>query len=132
MIYYRVALQMDQSSLWKWRSNPLTSLNTLVLFLRTYGLTSTENVRVFFSSSAESMEEMLTRENQGLASTSITAKQLLTNGGINSWEVNRLEMELCSVGDHDMPYTFSLPTNWSETQAWIKLLQRVRSGELQS
>ena len=131
MIYYRVALQMDQSSSWKWRSNPLTSLNTLVLFLKTYGLTTTENVRVFFSSSTESMEEMLTRENQGLASTSITVKQLLTNGGINSWEVNRLEMELCSVGDHDVPYTFSLPNKRSETQAWIKLLQRVRSGELQ-
>ncbi len=131
MIYYRVALQVNQSSQWKWRSNTLSSFNALMLFLKTYGFIPTENMRVFFTSSAEGMEEMLTRENQGLSSTSIDAKQLLAKGGINAWGLARLEMELSSIGDHDKLYTFTLPNYQPEALAWTRLLIRVRSGELQ-
>ncbi len=131
MIYYRVALQVNQSSQWKWRSSTLSSFNALMLFVKTYGFIPTENMRVFYASSTEGMEEMLTRENQGLASTSITAKRLLAKGGVNAWELARLEMELSSIGDHDKPYTFTLPNYQPESLAWTRLLIRVRSGELQ-
>ncbi len=130
MIYYRVALQEKQSPTWKWKSTVLTSLDALLLFLRTYRTIPKEDVRVFFSSSAEGMEEMLCRQNQGLVSNSLSADQLMTGKSMNSSEIKRLEFELLSSGDHDEPYTFTLPTYMPQLLAWTKLLARVQSGEL--
>lgn len=131
MIYYRVALQDKQTPTWKWKSTVLTSLDALLLFLRTYGSIPKEDVRVFFSSSAEEMEEMLSRQNQGLVSNSVSADQLLSGKSMNSSEIKRLEFELRSAGDHDEPYTFTLPTFMPQLLAWTKLLARVQSGELE-
>ncbi len=40
MIYYRVALQADQSNPWRWKSTVLTSLDALFGFLKLlHGLT---------------------------------------------------------------------------------------------
>jgi hypothetical protein len=36
----------------------------------------------------------------------------------------RLEVELGAGGDHDLPYTFTLPTSLPQTLAWLKLLAR--------
>ena len=130
MIYYRVALQDKQTPTWKWKSTVLTSLDALLLFLRTYKAIPKEDVRVFFSSSAEGMEEMLSRQNQGLASNSLSADQLLTGKSMNSSEIKRLEVELLSTGDHDEPYTFTPPTYMPQLLVWTKLLARVQSGEL--
>lgn len=71
MIYYRVAIQTHQSSTWQWRSTILTSLEAVFGFLRIYGHIPRERIRVFYSSSAQAMDEMLARENQGLASNSL-------------------------------------------------------------
>jgi hypothetical protein len=38
MIYYRVALQADQSNPWRWKSTVLTSLNALFGFLKLYSM----------------------------------------------------------------------------------------------
>jgi len=131
MIYYRVALQDKQSPTWKWKSTVLTSLDALLLFLRTYKTFPKEDMRVFFSSSAEGVEEMLSRQNQGLVSNSVSADQLLTGKSMNSAEIKRLEFELSGAGDHDEPYTFTLPNYVPQILAWTKLLARVQSGELQ-
>lgn len=131
MIYYRVALQDKQTPTWKWKSTVLTSLDALLLFLRTYGSIPKEDVRVFFSSSAEEMEEMLSRQNQGLVSNSVSADQLLSGRSMNSSEIKRLEFELSGAGDHDEPYTFTLPTYVPQLLTWTKLQARVRNGELE-
>src|SRR5437762_10333891 len=95
MIYFRIAQKHNQSSTWKWKSTILTSLETVFRFLRMYDRAPKDSFRVFFSSSAEAMNEMLHRENKGLASNSVTAQQLL-NGEkrISILEVTRLESEL--------------------------------------
>ena len=94
MIYYRVALKGDQSNTWRWISTVLTSLEALFGFLKLYNMVPRDRIRVFFSSSVESMDLMLTRENKGLASNSITAEQLLNSGAkMSSVEMMRLESE---------------------------------------
>jgi len=140
MMYFRIALQtnytnqtnqMDPLTTWKWRSTTLTSLQAVQMFLRTYSCMPKERVRVFMASSAEAMDEMLNRQNQGLVSSSITIDEFLQRKKLDALEVKRLEFELRSVGDHDTPYTFALPTTMPQKLAWTVLLTRVQSGELQ-
>ena len=47
---------------------------------------------------------------------------------LESW---REELELGSGGDLDLPYTFALPVTWLQSLAWINLLAKVHTGELQ-
>jgi hypothetical protein len=172
MIYYRVALQADQSNNWRWKSTALTSLNTLFGFLKLYSMIPRDSIRVFYSSSVECLDVMLDRENKGLASNSITAEQLLTGRrsihslemallekeldftnrerivtsistaqSLNERNVNssykeydssldmrRLELELGTSADHDIPYEFQLPSSIPQALAWIDLLVKVHSG----
>ena len=86
---------------------------------------------MFLSSSTEEMDEMLERANQGLLSTAITVDQLWDKQCVSSLEMRRMEMELRSVGDHDSPYNFTLPTYSSQVLAWIKLLAKIERGELE-
>ncbi len=96
MIYYRVALQMRDSSAWKWQSTILTSLEALFRLLRMYGGPPNDRIRVFFASSRQGLDEMLTRENQGAASNSMTVEQLAAQRWwISLSEVRRVEAELC-------------------------------------
>ena len=122
---------MNQPTAWKWRSSTLTSLGAVQMFLKMYSSMPKERVRVFMASSAEAMDEMLNRQNQGLVSSSITVDEFLQRKKLDALEVKRLEFELRSVGDHDTPYTFALPTTMPQTLAWTVLLTRVQRGELQ-
>jgi len=131
MVYYRVALMTNQSPTWKWKSSVLTSLETLFNFLKIYRAIPKDRVRVFLSSTAERMDELLTRENNGLVSNSLTAEQLLNGYKVSSLEVTKLELELCVEGDHDIPYQFSPPATLQQALAWTKLLTKVRNGELE-
>ena len=131
MVYYRVALMTNQSPTWKWKSSVLTSLETLFNFLKIYRAIPKDRVRVFLSSTAERMDELLTRENNGLVSNSLTAEQLLSGYKVSSLEVTKLELELCVEGDHDIPYQFSPPATMQQSLAWTKLLTKVRNGELE-
>ena len=92
MTYYRVAVQRDQSPTWRWTSTVLTSLDGVFGFIRLYHMVPRDYLRVFFSSSVDSLNEMLARENQGLPSNSLTADQLF-NGSkhIDPHEMQRLE-----------------------------------------
>lgn len=89
MIYYRVAWKTKQSPVWQWKSTKLTSLNALFLFLRMYSALPQDHLRVFSSSSPESLDEMLMRENNGWTSPSVTAEQFLHEKGIRLKEMTR-------------------------------------------
>lgn len=95
MIYYRVALQIDTSSAWKWRSTILTSLEGLFRLLRLYAGLPPDRLRVFFATSRPGLDEMLTRENQGAVSNSMTVEQLIAQRWcISPTEIRRVEAEL--------------------------------------
>ncbi len=174
MIYYRVALRANETAEWRWKSTVVTSLQAILGLIKLYSCVPKDRIRVFFSSSVVAMNVMLARENEGLASNSVTAEQFLNGkrispaemarlesepgpdenkvavpipalaasavkekrvsmneGPINVLDIRRLEVEPGIPGDHDMPYKFSLPTSMPQTLAWLKLMMRVQSGELE-
>ena len=77
-MYYRVAIQVDASPTWKWKSTALSSLNILIHWLQYYRVLPHDRLRIFSSRSQEDLNEQLVRENQGLGSPSIPATQFLT------------------------------------------------------
>src|SRR5947209_661829 len=77
MIYYRVAWKTKQSSTWQWKSTKLESISAVMRFVKAYSALPTDSLRVFLSSTIETMDEMLARENQGLVSNSVRADELL-------------------------------------------------------
>jgi len=86
-MYYRVAIQVDASSIWRWKSTALSSLDALVQWLRLYRAVPQDRLRVFSSSSREEMNEQFVRVNQGLLSTSVTAAQFMHERMIGSPDV---------------------------------------------
>jgi hypothetical protein len=50
---------------------------------------------------------------------------------INLLDQKRLQIELGSGGDHDIPYRISLPVSTPQLLAWTRLLVRAYAGELQ-
>jgi hypothetical protein len=192
MIYYRVALRMDQSSQWRWKSSMLSTPGTLFDFLNMYDRAPKNRLRVFFATSLEFINEMLVRENSGLLSNSITVEEFLKSGRridaqhikelefelglqegkeliarsvitrklgderssvqtassvepanpvisearVNKRESNlmrltREELEWSRGGDHDTPYTFTLPVSMPQALAWARLLAKVQRSELE-
>jgi len=86
-MHYRVAIQADLSPTWQWKSTVLSSLDALFHWLRLYRALPQDRLRVFSSSSREEMNEQLVQENQGLASSSVTAARFLQERRISSPEV---------------------------------------------
>lgn len=132
MIYYRVAVRGSQSSGWRWKSGPLTSLHAVLGLLNLYRCMPKERIRVFLSTAPELMDEMLKRANQGLLSTAITVDKLWDKHCTSWIEVRRLELELSAGCDHDQAYTWGLPPSREHELAWMKLLARRERGELVS
>src|SRR5260370_18019012 len=120
MLYYRVAIQGSQPDTWRWKLGPLTSLHRVVGWVHLYRCMRKERIRVFLSPSPEQMQEMLSRANQRMSSTAITADQLWDRHRVSWIEVRRLEIELGAGGDQDLPYTW-LPPSGSLILAWTKL-----------
>jgi hypothetical protein len=83
-MYYRVAIQVDASSTWRWKSTALSELSVVFQWLRLYHALPQNRLRVFSSCSREGMNEQLVRVNQGLESTSVTAAQFLKERMIGS------------------------------------------------
>lgn len=175
MIYYRIAVHTKHAPTWRWMTTKLTSLHAVLNYLQIYRCPTYAQLRIFFASSDEALEEMLAAENQGDASFSVTAEHLLsagqpqmlaaesaaeslaltrqrtltttasadalnepaalamplTGGGSTTLEARRLEMELGTGGDHDMPYRFAFPRRLPETCAWIRLMAKVQRGDLE-
>lgn len=132
MMYYRMALRGSQLTRWRWMSSPLTSLDGVLGMLKLYHCVPREHIRVFLSTSPEQMEAMLRRENQGVFSTSISVEQLWDKQRVCWTEVRRLELELGAGGDHDRPYTSSLPLTEQHIHAWMKLRTLREHGALES
>ena len=130
VIYYRVALQLKQSSPWQWQSSTLTSKSSVLEFIEAYKYIPGDAIRVFLSSSSERLDKMLMYANDGLVANSVTAEQFLQYGYMSPIEIKRLELEQNSKGDHDSPYIFTLPTTLPQIRKWTRLLARVRKGEL--
>jgi len=84
MKYYRLAFQERQSSTWTWKSTVLTSLNAVLQLLRIYSCIPQDHLRVFTSSSKESLDELLNDENSNLTSGSVTAAQFLQDMNIHA------------------------------------------------
>src|SRR6185312_12946077 len=99
MVYYRIALRTNESAEWRWKSTVVTSLEAIVGLIRLYRSVPRDRIRVFFSSGVELMDDMLARENEGLASNSVTAEQFLSGKTISPAEMVRLEAEAKSVLD---------------------------------
>jgi hypothetical protein len=88
-MYYRVAIQVDPSPTWKWKSTALSSLNILLHWLQYYRVLPHDRLRIFSSSSPEELHEQLVRENQGHLSTSAMATQFLQERMLAPQEVVR-------------------------------------------
>ena len=86
-MYYRVAIQVDASPNWKWKSTVLSSLNILLQWLQYYRVLPHDRLRIFSSSSQEELNEQLVRENQGLGSPSVPATKFLQERRIAPREV---------------------------------------------
>ena len=95
VIYFRVAIRMDQPSQWRWKSGMLDTPGTLFDFLNMYDRVSKNRLRVFFATSKTVMNEMLVRENNGLLSNSLTVEEFLERGRkIEGQYIKQLEFEL--------------------------------------
>ena len=81
-MYYRVAIQVDASPTWQWKSTALSSLNILFHWLQYYRVLPYDRLRIFSSPSQETLKEQLMRENQGLRSSSVPVTQFLQERGI--------------------------------------------------
>jgi hypothetical protein len=88
-MYYRVAIQLDSTPLWWWKSTALRSLDALFQWFRLYRGLPHNSLRVFSSPSRERMDEQLTLENLGYGSTSVTATQFLQARMITSLEMKQ-------------------------------------------
>jgi hypothetical protein len=61
-----------------------------------------------------------------------SAEQFLDKWNGSVLERKRAEIESGPGGDHDLPYTFSLPLTMPQTLAWTRLLVKVQRGELEA
>ena len=112
-MYYRVAIRLEPSPLWQWKSTMLSSLDALFQFLRLYQALPQDHVRVFSSSSQEGLMEQLAQENKGLGSNSVTATHFLQERMLRSTQVTgytseRKELE---VRKNQMRASIAITTN---------------------
>src|SRR5215469_4615327 len=77
MTYYRLAVQVGQSTQWSWKTTAVTSLQAVLQLLRSYRMLPQDGIRVFTASSEAELREMLRCQNDSLASGSVTAAQFL-------------------------------------------------------
>lgn len=80
MIYYRIAVHTKHAPTWRWLTTKLTPLHAVLNYLQIYRGPAYAQLRIFFASSDEALEEMLAAENRGNASFSVTPEHLLSAG----------------------------------------------------
>jgi len=81
------------------------------------------------------------REHEGTTSIAVSTRTRLDESSgaahapcersMSSLERRRLEQELGTGGDHDVPYHFALPLSMPQVLAWTRLVGRVQSGEIE-
>lgn len=90
-MYYRVAIQTSAIPEWKWKSTVLGSLNVLFHFLQLHHTIPARRLRIFTAPSQEDFDEMLSQENRGLMTNSVTAEQFLRERHMHVWETGTSE-----------------------------------------
>jgi hypothetical protein len=83
--------------------------------------------------------ELAAAQSEKIVATSVSATKSLNERHMNSpygkssssVDIKRLELEIGSSGDHDLPYEFTLPSSMPQALAWAKLLVKVYMGELE-
>ena len=165
-MYYRVAMQTGTSPNWRWRSDPLCSLPTVVRWLMHFRIFAPERLCIFSSPTCEALDEQLRRAIEGSESSSVPATHFVPQPAStltvcapatvrpgaaeaghagsplpvsyhqplasNPLEQRREALEHGAGGDRDQPYRFTLPVSTPELLAWVKLLARVRNGDLRA
>jgi hypothetical protein len=82
-----------------------------------------------------------TQGNVHMTSIAVFTEQLLSESsrkatsldepGVRFLDKRRVELEGGAGGDHTIPYRFTLPNSMPEVLAWVKLMVRVRDGDVQ-
>ena len=121
-MYYRVAIQMEPSPLWQWKSTVLSSLDALFQYLRLYHALPQDRLRVFSCSSREEMNEQLRRENKGVSSTSVTAAQFLQERMIGSREGVGAPARGSQGDEHRTPIALVTALSLSESSGEAQIL----------
>jgi methylase of polypeptide subunit release factors len=151
-MFYRIAILAQDEPCLKWKSTPLSSLDVLFTFLRLYRAIPQDRLRIFQAASCEEMETMFVQENNGQAVNSLTPDQFLSGKRIltsektflpeqkpeqqvteqrgSVLEQRRTALEMGTGSDHDLPYTFTLPSSVPQLLKWTRLLVNVQQGEL--
>lgn len=83
-MYYRLARRSNTSPDWHWTSTVLSSLGTVLQFLRLYQALPRDRLLVCSTPSREHLNELLARTNEGLESGAVTATQFLQERLIHS------------------------------------------------
>src|SRR5215471_5118982 len=81
-MFYRVAIRIDSTPIWRWESTVLSSLSTVIGFLRLSRALPPQNLLVCSSASLEGLQEQLEQEHQGLLSQAVAAEHFLQERGI--------------------------------------------------
>lgn len=126
-------------------SSSVEKLNEM-LVRENEGLTSNSmTAEQFLSGKRISREDMARLESESITSekkvavpalvvttSAVNEKHGTMNGpAINVLDIRRLEVEPGTPGDHDTPYKFALPISMPQTLMWLRLMLKVRSGELE-
>lgn len=77
MIYYRIAIQEQLTTVWEWQSTFVKSLEALFQLGQQFECIPAEQVRIFAASALEYLDMLLPRMNLGLPTNSLTLEQLL-------------------------------------------------------
>jgi hypothetical protein len=87
-MFYRVAIKIHTvPPSWQWTSTPLSSLDTVLRFLRLYRALPQDRIRVFSSPSREYLDEQFRLEQGAIEKHSVTAVQFLRERLISPGDV---------------------------------------------
>ena len=109
MTYYRIAIQSQHTPTWRWQTTKLTSLHAVLNYLHMYRCPQHTRLRVFFTSSVEAFDDLLALENQGGASFSVPAEQLL-HGPLQASELEPGTTGEASAHEHKLVLPTSIAT----------------------
>ncbi len=127
VIYFRVAIRMNEPSQWRWKSSILSTPGTLFDFLNMYDRVPKDRLRVFFATSMAFMNEMLVRENRGLISNSVTVEEFLkSKKRIDGQYIRQLESELGLELSKDLIAKSAITRKLGDERS---SLQAISSGE---
>jgi len=93
MTYYRLAVQVGQSTQWSWKTTAVTSLQAVLQLLRSYRMLPQDGIRVFTASAKEELSEIIRRQNNSLVPGSVTAAQFLQARKISGGEQAHIASE---------------------------------------